>query len=116
MDLKLLDQNEVWVDAAGEERPLADLEISHCRNIVNFLRRRAEGISVQYSRHLMTVELSLVHASENAYDAVSAEIDQQFESIMRDPMEWLNNKPLIRALEARVEEYATAQRDLEGYL
>lgn len=117
MIIDLLDQEEIWVDAAGNERKITDLDVGHCANIANFLRVRADNIAQVYSHHLWEVEASLVNASENAYDAAMAEVEQQHEAIRSaGAVEWLNGKPLLKALQARLDQHYAAKRETEGYI
>lgn len=108
-----LNQEEIWLDAAGTEVRIADLDQGYAGNILNFLRLRARNIASQYTAYLALMPLPL---SDAAYDAVMADIEQELDAIHGDPLAWLNAKPQVKAVQARFDELATARRETAGYL
>jgi hypothetical protein len=101
IDLSVLDQAETWTDALGIEHRIADMEARYCRNVIAFLQRRADEITLVVGLSLCNVRLP--DEATQAYLSVTAGIDAEIERMSADPVAWLNTKPLIKALQRRAD-------------
>lgn len=102
ISIDVLNQGETWTDAAGTVHRIADMEAQYCRNVIAFLERRIDEIT-------WVAGLSLAHSclpveDTQAYLSVTAAIDEEIERMHTDPLAWLANKPLIKALRQRAEQ------------
>lgn len=95
----LLDQEEIWVDRAGVEHEIAEMEPRYCANVVRFLLRQAEAIAHADSMAILSVRMP--DFDTIAYDDVMSGIGVD-EAAKADPVRWLQDKPLLRALRARL--------------
>lgn len=101
MMLDGLYQDEVWTDAAGRELRIVDMEISYCRNVVAWLERRAPHIALRAG--FAQASGPLPDEDTAAYDLVSEVLDREWQQQSDDPVGWLNDTPLVRALRYRFE-------------
>jgi uncharacterized protein YaeQ len=101
IDLAVLDQDETWTDAAGTVHRISDMEARYCRNVIAFLRRRAEEIAFVRGETLCDVRLP--DQDTHAYDAVAASLDEELRRLATDPVGWLNARPLIKALQQQAD-------------
>lgn len=97
-----LEQTEFWYGQDRFPYRIESMEQSHRVNVLAFVRRRAEQIAVaRLWREFVTME--------GAPDEVLAEWSCQLEP---DPLDWLNSRPLVRALEAAVAAYEMRSGDV----
>ena len=97
-----LRQDTVWVDAEGVERLVAEMRPRHAANVVRFIERRARWL------HDGACAETLFWAEPNGEQAGYAfqdEIDRLFE-FTSDPVRWVREQPLMRALCERAGETA----------
>lgn len=97
--LESLDQDEFWTDGQGHTHRIAQMEPRYCRNVIAFLQRRADELADAYGLLLMTI--GLPGESTQAYLSVTDGISAEME-VMADPIGWLNEKPLLQALQHQV--------------
>lgn len=102
IDLDDLDQGETWTDAAGVVHRIANMEPRYCLNVVAFLRRRVDEITFTVGFSL--ARIGLPDEATQAYLSVTSAIDAEYERMTADPIGWLNDKPLIKALRQRAEQ------------
>lgn len=114
MECNALNQGEVWCNARGEELRVDQLDQGYAGNILNFLRLRADVIANSYA-HWLTFGIPMP-VSDAIYHEVEASIEQELDEMTDSATAWLNNKPLLRALQARFDELATARHELAGHL
>lgn len=100
--LDVLDQVETWTDATGVEHRLAEMDASYCRNVAAFLERRAPELTDLAALQLLRA--SLPGEATQAYLSVTKSLDDELDRLASDPVGWLNDKPLLRALRARANE------------
>lgn len=95
----LLDQDEVWRDAAGKILLLDGMEPDYCSRVRSFCLRNAE-------RALDMVLYDMAHGpmpgGEAAVDCFNREWDM-LEDAGEDPRTWLEKAPLLIALKYRSE-------------
>lgn len=99
LDLSVLNQGETWTDATGAVHQIAAMEPRYCRNVIAFLQRRVDEITWVVGLSLARTQLP--DEATQAYLAVTASIDREYERMGADPLAWLNDKPLIKALQQR---------------
>lgn len=97
---QLLDQGNKWIDKEGVEHEIADMDGRYALNVYNWLKDRAETIGFRYELNLISTGLPPVDTA--AYDDVTDAIEREQERIHNDAVAWLLDKPLLRALRARV--------------
>jgi hypothetical protein len=97
--LEVLDQDQTWTDVHGTVHQISDMEPRYCRNVAAFLRRRADEIG-EVRMWTMTC-ISLPDECSQAYLSVTDDIDREMARITSDPVSWLNQQPLLVALERR---------------
>lgn len=96
--INLLDQTEVWVNREGEEIRVDEIDARYAANICRFLERRAVGIFFHYNLdRLVRLPMDM---GEEAERSVLDHMDEQ----SRDPVGWLREKPLFKAIAARKEQ------------
>lgn len=88
-----LEQVEWWYDADGYPQRVVELETEHLANLLPYLRRRA----TQLRDHRRWWETYVSVGPEAPSRApASRELDA------RGALDWLNDRPLVRALEAEL--------------
>jgi uncharacterized protein HemY len=97
--LDVLDQTETWTDATGAVHQLSEMEARYCRNVVAFLERHAPELAELSALQLL--RCSLPDEATQAYLSVTESLDNELRRLAGDPVGWLNNKPLLKALRAR---------------
>lgn len=102
IQLDVLDQAETWTDATGVEHRLAEMEARYCSNVAAFLERRA--LELAELAALQLLRISLPDEATQAYLSVTKSLDDELDRLAADPVGWLNEKPLLRALRARANE------------
>lgn len=102
IDLSVLNQDETWTDATGTVHQIADMEARYCRNVIAFLQRRVDEITWVVGLSIARAGLPDEHTQ--AYLDVTESIDREYDRIHDDPLAWLNDKPLIKALQQRAEQ------------
>jgi hypothetical protein len=87
-----LEQTEFWFGQDRRPYRIEDMEQSHRVNVLAFLRRRVDSLATsRLWREFVEME--------DAPDDVLKQWSNQLES---SPLDWLNSRPLVRALEAAV--------------
>lgn len=99
IDLSVINQGETWTDANGDTHQIADMEPRYCRNVIAFLQRRVDEIT--WVVGLSMARTRLPDEDTQAYLDVTASIDREYDRMHDDPIAWLNDKPLIKALQQR---------------
>lgn len=108
----ILDQAEVWVDKEGKEHRIAEMTGRYCLNVYSYLKSRAPVVGFRYGLYL--ISLPMPPEDSAAYDDVDAAVTREQERIGADPRAWLLDKPLMRALLARVA-VDRIERSVGGY-
>lgn len=96
----ILDQAEVWVDKEGREHRIEEMSGRYALNVYNYLKSRAPVVGFRYGLYL--ISLPMPPEDSAAFDDVEAAMDREQHRIGTDPRAWLLDKPLMRALLARV--------------
>lgn len=91
--VRLLEQDEIWIDARGVENVLADMDPHHRANLIPFLRRRAAVLQYRASIAYWRSDLSTSDSDGLAYLQMKTEIE-----LSDPPEDWLERKPLMRKL------------------
>ena len=99
IDLSVLSQGTTWTDATGAVHQIADMEPPYCRNVVAFLERRVDEIT--FALGLSMARTCLPDEDTQAYLDVTASIDREYERMADNPLAWLNDQPLLKALRVR---------------
>lgn len=105
----ILDQGKIWVDKNGTQHPIAIMDGRYALNTYNYLKNGVHRQVNDYLRYLLSVPMP---NGEIAFDAVERSADAEAEMMSAKPLEWLLNKPLLKALARRVEAY---RRDVLGW-
>jgi hypothetical protein len=71
----------------------------YCRNVVAFLQRRVDEITLAAVVRLISTRLP--DEATQAYLIVTESLDSELRRLGADPLGWLNDKPLIKALQQR---------------
>jgi hypothetical protein len=89
--LETLEQTEMWYGEDSFPYRIEEMETSHIKNVIGFLRRRAVNI---YKRHRYLEERAAIALGEgfDVWNSGPYQIDS-------NPLEWLNNRPLMQKLE-----------------
>jgi hypothetical protein len=91
--ISILEQDEVWYGQDGFPYYIAEMGTSHIVNVLAFLRRRADNI---YERKQWLEMRHMENAPEEVWNDW---VRQNQNSIPSDPLEWLNNRPLMQRFE-----------------
>lgn len=106
--LDLLNQDEWWRPLNKPPVRLVDMDVSHRRNLIGWLERRAVTFHFMEGLRYVLIAGSPMGPSGDmacdAFDAESAEHDRQ------DPKEWLNARPLMQKLR----ELQPPEKQVEG--
>lgn len=95
----VLDQGIFWHNEAGEEIQIAEMSKWYARSCVNFLAKRAYAL---LHREVTETMEALEGPLGPRGDMASYYAEAEFDSLCRaNPLEWLNEKPLMQALKAR---------------
>lgn len=94
-----LNQTETWKTRDGRLIKLEDLELSHLKNIVAMLERKAETIEMVYSLNELGW-LENMPMGDHAQDAFENALDER----ARNPVSWLRSMPLLRELNRLIAE------------
>jgi hypothetical protein len=97
---EVLDQAEVWIDKNEVEHRIEEMPGRYALSVYNWLRSRANQIGFHYGVRL--AGMSLPDEDTVAYLHVTEAIDREQHRIGENPEAWLVDKPLMRALLARV--------------
>lgn len=108
----ILDQAEVWVDREGKEHRIAEMTGRYALNVYNYLKSRAPVVGFRYGLYL--ISLPMPPEDSAAFDDVEAAMDREQHRIGTDARSWLLDKPLMRALLARVA-VDRVERSVGGY-
>lgn len=108
----ILDQAEVWVDKEGTEHRITEMSGRYALNVYNYLKSRAPVVGFRYGLYL--ISLPMPPEESAAFDDVEASIEREQHRIGTDPRAWLLDKPLMRALLARVA-VDRIERSVGGY-
>lgn len=95
--LDLFYQGEVWVDRESVEHRIVDMEPRYCRNVINFLKRRADRIATAVGVRMITGPQPSGEVANDVFDAALDELEA-------DPAGWLESTPLLEALARRAAE------------
>lgn len=94
--LDLLRQDEWWRPFEKPPVRLVDMTVSHRRNLVAWLERRAFSLHLQESFRNAMIAVSPIGPGGDmacdAFDSMSMEHDR------KDPREWLDEQPLVQKL------------------
>lgn len=113
MEMQVLDQAEAWTDKNGVAHPIEGMDGRYALNVYNYLKAKAQVIGFHYGMYLATIRLPDPDVA--AYDHVMDAIDSEHHRIGENPIAWLQDKPLMRALIARVA-YDRVSRQVSGYV
>lgn len=96
-------QSEYWHDASGTPHVIDDMNLRYVDNIINYLKNRASQLKESQMWEFITGPQP---RGDMACDALDAAFHQME---MTDPIDWLNETPLMEALLERKEalEFAT---------
>lgn len=86
--LDLLNQDEVWIDRAGERHRIDSMDRHHRHHVIGFLHRHARQL--QWAWYMRPTWMF-------APDEVADQVDADFRL---PPADWLDRQPLLRALRA----------------
>lgn len=87
-----LNQSEFWYTADGRAIRPADMEPQHRQNTIAWLERHAQSLHFQYTWSLIHGPQPSGEMACDAFDSMLDELEEQ------DPLEWLNEQPLMQAL------------------
>lgn len=110
---QLLDQADVWVDRNEVRHQIAEMDGRYALNVYNWLKSRAMQIGFHYALNLAGMRLP--DEDTVAYLHVTDAIEREQARISEDPESWIKDKPLMRALIARVA-VDRITRDQAGYI
>lgn len=110
---QLIDQAEVWVDKNEVRHPIETMDGRYALNVYNWLKSRAMQIGFHYAIGLAGTRLP--DEDTVAFLHVTDAIEREQERISNDPEAWIKDKPLMRALIARVA-VDRITRDQAGYV
>lgn len=110
---QLLDQSVIWTDKEGVDHDIEQMSGRYALNVYNWLKSRAMQIGFHYGIHLAGTRLP--DEDTVAYLHVTEAIDREQERIADNPEAWIKDKPLMRALIARVA-MDRITRDQAGYV
>jgi hypothetical protein len=105
--LSALHQDEVWTDKAGAKHLIIDMDGRYRHNCEALLLRNAKQTSRAYSLDLAFMPMP---NGEMACDAIEAEIDREDAEIAADPVAWLREQRLLKALRSGCPERIWDQR------
>lgn len=97
---QLLDQADVWIDKEDARHEIETMDGRYALNVYNWLKSRAAQIGFRYAINL--AGMNLPDEDTVAYDQVTEAIDREQDRISDNPEAWIVDKPLMRALLARV--------------
>lgn len=97
---QLLDQGDRWVDKNEVTHQIETMDGRYALNVYNWIKSRAEQIGFHYALNLAGTRLP--DEDTVAYLHVTEAIDREQERISEDAEAWIKDKPLMRALIARV--------------
>jgi hypothetical protein len=96
--LDLLEQSSVW--EPNDDRgvvPLEQLDLSHKRNLLRWLRLRAEQLhAAAFRSYFLVVEPPTAEIASLMFEREADEFMRQ------DPKQWLEQRPLVKALIALI--------------
>jgi hypothetical protein len=102
--INCLYQAEVWTTKDGREIALGDMTPEHRRNLLAWIRRRAEQLK-------WSAELRICAGPGPSGDAASDCFDAIFDEMLRTPAaEWIEEQPLVARLRELVDADAPARR------
>jgi hypothetical protein len=96
----ILNQGRIWRDRDGVEHTIADMDGRYALNVYEYLKRTHKAVAFRHLAQLSTMRMP--DADTAAYDIVSTAVEREIELIQERPFHWLLDKPLMRALAARV--------------
>lgn len=94
--LETLQQDVMWYGQDGYPYRIDAMEQAHRVNVLAFLRRRATNL---HTRWVWREERVMLDAPDQVFNAWYAERCRMIED---HSLEWLNRRPLVRALERAV--------------
>lgn len=97
---ELLDQGDEWVDKNEVTHQIETMSGRYALNVYNWIKANARSIGFRYALNL--AGMNLPDEDTVAYLHVTDAIDREQERITNDPEGWIKDKPLMRALIARV--------------
>lgn len=97
---QLLDQADVWVDKNEVTHQIETMDGRYALNVYNWIKSRAQHIGFRYAVHLAGIRLP--DEATVAYLHVTDAIDREQKRIADNAEAWIKDKPLMRALIARV--------------
>lgn len=95
----LMQQDEIWIDKAGNKLLLDEMEPRYCGNVYSLMLRSLPGLARADSWSMMA---SPGPSGDMACDAFESEIDR-LEHIAANPNEYAAESPLMKALLRRIE-------------
>jgi hypothetical protein len=110
---QLLDQGDIWVDKNEVTHQIEAMDGRYALNVYNWLKSRAMQIGFHYALNLAGMRLP--DEDTVAYLHVTDAIEREQERISNDAEGWIKDKPLMRALIARVA-VDRITRDQAGYI
>lgn len=96
---RLMAQDEIWIDKAGNKLFLNEMEPRYCGNVYSLMLRSLPGLARADSWSMMA---SPGPSGDMACDAFQSEIDR-LEHIAANPNEYAAESPLMKALLRRIE-------------
>lgn len=113
MELGILNQADIWADKEGVTHQIEQMSGRYALSVYNFLLSKAQTIGIKYG--IVLASKSLPDEGTAAFSIVAASIDREHERIAQDCRGWIMDKPLMRALMARVE-LGRITREQAGYV
>jgi len=104
---QLLDQDEVWITNDRMPLLLIEMEPSHRRNTLRFLRRRAHYLMKAYVWCEIREVLRFGTPEDDHDDAAGV-------GLLDDPEQWLERRPLIRELARLVHHDELEENTVQG--
>lgn len=101
-----LDQSDFWTNRDGLPIQVSTMSERYALNAYRLMERNAIEIAFKYSVYLGTV--SMPDADTVAFDAVEAGINREIDQMQTNVLNWLRDKPLMKALLARISEHAAS--------
>lgn len=96
-----MNQGTWWKTKEGSWVRIDEMEESHAANLVTFLERRASRYALAYSWQSAMSMPDAADCGDMTFDALQREQSLLERQVYEDPLTWLRDTPLYRALVAR---------------
>lgn len=105
--LGILEQDKIWITRDGRVLKLEDMELSHRRNVLRILERRAISFHWRAFMHYFVFPLGGRPNGELSNSVFDRAEDEFLE---KKPIVWLREQPLVRRLRTLVDEDDARER------